>query len=500
MESSKARWIGLSVIALACVLYSMDLTVLNLAIPAISADLQPSSAQLLWIVDIYGFMVAGALITMGTLGDRIGRRRLLMIGAAAFGGASVLAAFSTSAEMLIMTRALHGLAGATIAPSTLSLIRNMFDDPTERMRAIGIWISSFSIGAVMGPLVGGVLLEYFWWGSVFLINVPVMILLLVLAPRLLPEYKDESAGRIDLPSAALSLSAVLLIIYALKHTAEVGVNVTGLLCMTAGFALGIWFVRRQAGLKDPLIDLNLFKAPGFVAVLGTYLLSCLTMFGVYVYIAQYLQLVLGLTPLVAGAWTVPWALAFVVGTNITPWLAKQLGQARLVVFGLLSTAIGFAGLALLTVQADMVLLVFATVILALGLSPMFTLGTELIISSAPAEKAGAASALAETGAEFGGAVGIAVFGSIGVAIYRARMETMLNLEWSSDIQRAAQDTLGGAVASAMQLPTAEQTGLLQAARLAFMEGMQLTSIAGAGVMVLASVLAYKSLKHLHTSH
>jgi MFS transporter, DHA2 family, multidrug resistance protein len=230
MESSKAKWIGLSVIALACVLYSMDLTVLNLAIPAISADLQPSSAQLLWIVDIYGFMVAGALITMGTLGDRIGRRRLLMIGAAAFGVASVLAAFSNSAEMLILTRALHGLAGATIAPSTLSLIRNMFDDPAERMKAIGIWISSFSIGAVMGPLVGGVLLEYFWWGSVFLINVPVMILLLVLAPRLLPEYKDESAGRMDLPSAALSLSAVLLIIYALKHTAETGVNMMGALC------------------------------------------------------------------------------------------------------------------------------------------------------------------------------------------------------------------------------------------------------------------------------
>ncbi len=500
MESSKARWIGLSVIALACVLYSMDLTVLNLAIPAISADLQPSSAQLLWIVDIYGFMVAGALITMGTLGDRIGRRRLLMIGAAAFGVASVLAAFSNSAEMLIVTRALHGLAGATIAPSTLSLIRNMFDDPAERMKAIGIWISSFSIGAVMGPLVGGVLLEYFWWGSVFLINVPVMILLLVLAPRLLPEYKDESAGRMDLPSAALSLSAVLLLIYALKNTAEQGLNITGALCLVGGLALGVWFVRRQAGLKDPLIDLNLFKAPGFKAVLGTYLLSCLTMFGVYVYIAQYLQLVLGLTPLVAGAWTVPWALAFVVGTNITPWLARQLGQAKLVVFGLLGTAIGFAGLALLSIKADMGLLVLATVVLALGLSPMFTLGTELIISSAPPEKAGSASALAETGAEFGGAVGIAVFGSIGVAIYRDRMESLLNPAWPSEIQRAAQDTLGGAVASAVQLPAMEQISLLQAARHAFMEGMQLTSIAGAVLMLLASILAYKSLKHLRTAH
>jgi len=423
-----------------------------------------------------------------------------MIGAAAFGVASVLAAFSNSAEMLIVTRALHGLAGATIAPSTLSLIRNMFDDPAERMKAIGIWISSFSIGAVMGPLVGGVLLEYFWWGSVFLINVPVMILLLILAPRLLPEYKDESAGRMDLPSAALSLSAVLLLIYALKDTAEQGVNTMGALSFVGGLALGVWFVRRQAALKDPLIDLNLFKAPGFKAVLGTYLLSCLTMFGVYVYIAQYLQLVLGLTPLVAGAWTVPWALAFVVGTNITPWLAKQLGQAKLVVFGLLGTAIGFAGLALLSIKADMGLLVFATVVLALGLSPMFTLGTELIISSAPPEKAGAASALAETGAEFGGAVGIAVFGSIGVAIYRDRMESLLNPAWPSEIQRAAQDTLGGALASAVQLPAIEQISLLQAARHAFMEGMQLTSIAGAVLMLLASVLAYKSLKHLRTSH
>lgn len=495
MESGKTKWLGLSVIALACVLYSMDLTVLNLAIPAISADLQPSSSQLLWIVDIYGFMVAGALITMGTLGDRIGRRRLLMIGAAAFGVASVLAAFSGSAEMLIVTRALHGLAGATIAPSTLSLIRNMFDDPDERMKAIGIWISSFSIGAVMGPLVGGFLLEYFWWGSVFLINVPVMVLLLVLAPRLLPEYKDESAGRMDLPSAALSLSAVLLLIYALKNTAEAGVNMTAAGCFATGLGLGIWFVHRQAHLKDPLIDLNLFKAPGFVAVLGTYLLSCLTMFGVYVYIAQYLQLVLGLTPLVAGAWTVPWALAFVLGTNVTPWLARHLGQARLVVCGLLATAAGFAGLAMLHVQPDMVLLVVATVVLALGLSPMFTLGTELIISSAPPEKAGAASALAETGAEFGGAVGIAVFGSIGVAIYRTRMEALLNPQWPAEVQTAVQDTLGGALASASKLPAADQAGLLEAARLAFMEGMQLTSVTGVGVMLLASVLAYRSLRH-----
>ena len=203
-------------------LYVMDLTVLHLAIPAISADLQPSSAQLLWIIDIYGFVVAGSLITMGTLGDRIGRRRLLMFGAAAFGAASVLAAMSSSTEMLIGTRALLGIAGATIAPSTLSLIRNMFLDPEQRTRAVAVWITSFSVGAAIGPLLGGLVLEFFWWGAAFLINVPVMLLLLILGPRLLPEYKDPAAGRLDIASAALSLVAILAVIFGLKEFAQEG--------------------------------------------------------------------------------------------------------------------------------------------------------------------------------------------------------------------------------------------------------------------------------------
>src|SRR3954468_21399606 len=208
-KASIREWIGLAVIALPCLLYSMDLTVLHLAVPRLSVDLKPSSVQLLWIIDIYGFLVAGSLITAGTLGDRIGRRRLLLIGAAMFGTASVLAAFSRSAAMLIATRALLGVAGATIAPSTLSLIRNMFLDPRERTRAISVWIISFSLGGAIGPLLGGVMIEYFWWGSVFLINVPVMILLLILGPWLLPEYRDPGAGKLDFLSAALSLTAVL---------------------------------------------------------------------------------------------------------------------------------------------------------------------------------------------------------------------------------------------------------------------------------------------------
>ena len=204
-NAGRREWIGLAVIALPCLLYSMDLTVLNLAVPHISAALRPSSAEQLWIIDIYGFLIAGSLITMGTLGDRIGRRRLLLIGAAAFGVASVAAAFSTTPAMLIATRALLGIAGATLAPSTLSLIRNMFLDPHQRTIAIGVWVTSYSLGGAIGPLLGGVLLQYFWWGSVFLIGVPVMLLLLVLGPVLLPEFRDPQAGRLDLFSAGLSL-------------------------------------------------------------------------------------------------------------------------------------------------------------------------------------------------------------------------------------------------------------------------------------------------------
>ena len=267
-KAGRREWIGLGVIALPCLLYSMDLTVLNLAVPHLSADLKPSASQLLWIVDIYGFMIAGALITMGTLGDRIGRRKLLMIGAVAFGAASVLAAFSTTAEMLIAARALLGLSAATLAPSTLSLIRNMFLDPKERTFAIGIWISSFSAGGAIGPLVGGVLLTFFWWGSVFLIAVPLMVLLLVLAPLLLPEFRDPAAGRLDLASAALSLVSVLAAIYGLKHAAEAGFDAVTVSSIAGGLVVGAIFVWRQRRLADPLIDLSLFRSPAFSASLG----------------------------------------------------------------------------------------------------------------------------------------------------------------------------------------------------------------------------------------
>jgi DHA2 family multidrug resistance protein-like MFS transporter len=294
-RATRREWIGLAVLALPCALYAMDLTVLHLAVPQLSKELAPSATELLWIIDVYGFLVAGSLITMGTLGDRLGRRRVLLLGAAAFAAASALAAFSTSAQMLIATRALLGVAGATVAPSTMSLIRNMFRDPREFTAAIGIWIASYSAGAAIGPVVGGVL----------------------------PEYRDPAAGRPDLPSTALAIGAVLALVYGLKQVAVEGPGPLAAASAVAGVVLAALFVRRQQVLADPLVDLSLFANRSFTAGLALYTLSILTVFGAFLFVPQYLQLVRGLSPLEAGLWSLPWALAFVVGSMATPRLAAR---------------------------------------------------------------------------------------------------------------------------------------------------------------------------------
>jgi DHA2 family multidrug resistance protein-like MFS transporter len=335
-RAGRREWIGLAVIALPCIVYAMYLTVLNLAVPSLSVDLRPSGLELLWIVDIYGFMVAGFLVTMGTLGDRIGRRRLLLIGAAAFGVASLLAAFSTSAGMLIVARALLGVAGATLAPSTLSLIRNMFKDSGQRTVAIGVWIASFSAGGAIGPLVGGLLLEQFWWGSVFLPAVPVMALLLVVGPRVLPEYRDPAAGRVDLISTAMSVIAVLAVIYGLKQIAQDGVSVAPGLVILGGLCVGLAFLRRQTKLADPLIDLLLARAPAFDAALAANTTGFFVLFGSSLLIAQYLQSVLGLSPFEAGVWSVPGAAGFILGSMLTPAIVRRVSAGSVVAGGLMT--------------------------------------------------------------------------------------------------------------------------------------------------------------------
>jgi len=491
--ATRREWIGLGVIAFPCLLYAMDLSVLNLAVPALSQDLRPSASQLLWIIDIYGFLVAGSLITMGTLGDRIGRRKLLLIGAAAFGATSVMAAFSRSAGTLIAARALLGLAGATLAPSTLSLIRNMFLDPRERTVAISVWITSYSVGGAIGPLLGGVMLEHFWWGSVFLLAVPVMALLLAVGPRLLPEFRDPRAGRLDLLSAGLSLASVLLVIYGLKKFAEHGLNWPAAATIVAGFGVGALFLRRQRRLADPLIDLDLFRSRAFSGALVTYTLALLVAFGAYVFIAQYLQLVLGLTPLQAGLWTLPWSLGFVVGSLATPALVRRYPRELVMAAGMLLAALGFVVLTRVGSSSGLAPLVAASVLFSVGLAPAVTLVTDIVLAAAPPERAGAAAAISETSAELGGALGIAILGSVGTAVYRSAMTLGTPPGVPPAAAEAARSTLGGAVAAAARLPSAVAGPLLAAAREAFTRGFQLSAWISAGVTAGLSVLVWKLL-------
>jgi MFS transporter, DHA2 family, multidrug resistance protein len=496
--AGRREWVGLAVLALACLLYAMDLTVLHLAVPSLSAELQPSSAELLWITDIYGFMVAGFLVTMGTLGDRIGRRRLLLSGAAAFGVVSVLAALSTSPGQLIAARALLGIAGATLAPSTLSLLFAMFQDPRQRSVAIGIWITAFSAGGAIGPVLGGVLLEHYWWGSVFLLAVPVMALLLVLGPRVLPEYKAPDAGRLDLISAAMSLVAVLAVVFGLKLTAQDGLGPLAVAAVLVGLGVGVVFVRRQRTLADPMVDLGLFRIRAFNASLATNLLGIFIAVGYFLFVAQYLQLVLGLSPLEAGLWSLPSAVGFIVGSNLAPRILRHLRPAWVIGTGLGLAAVGLGVLTQVggSRDADLAILAAASLLVSLGLAPVFTATTDLIVSSAPPERAGAASGISETGSELGGALGIAILGSIGVAVYRGVLADALPAGLPGQAATVARDTLGGAVGVATQLPTELGVALVDAARQAFTQGMQLTVMLSAAVAVGVAVMATVLLREV----
>ena len=482
--AGRREWVGLGVLALPTLLVTMDLSVLFLAVPELSKDLSPSSGELLWITDIYGFLIAGSLITMGTLGDRIGRRRLLMIGGFAFAAASLVAALSTSAPMLIAARAALGVAGATLAPSSLSLIRSLFLDERQRTVAIGVWMSCFAAGAAVGPLVGGAMLEQFWWGSVFLLNVPVMALMLVLAPRVLPESRDPSPGRFDLIGAGLSVVALLAAVYGVKRVAEHGLDGTAALFILAGLAVGVVFVRRTAVADDPLIDLRLFRAPAIRISIAAMVLATFVMAGMLLFVAQYLQLVRGMGPLEAGVWSVPAMVGSIAGSMLAPVVAARL-RPGLVLAGSMGVAAAGLGLMVLVSESALALLVAGSLVMGLGAGAIGTVATDVIVGTAPPERAGAASGISETGAELGGALGIALLGSIGTAVYRAELEGALRPGLPDQAASAARDTLGGAVGEADSLPAP----VLEAAADAFVQGLQLAALTGAVLMAATAAVA-----------
>jgi MFS transporter, DHA2 family, multidrug resistance protein len=497
-RAGRREWTGLAVLALPAFVIALDFSVLNLAVPVISRELMPTGTELLWIVDIYGFILAGFLVTMGTLGDRIGRRRLLMLGAAGFGLASAVAAYSVSPGMLIGARAVLGLAGATLMPSTLSLISNMFRDGKQRTLAIAVWSTSLPLGGVVGPLIGGAMLQVFWWGAVFLLAVPVMVILLATGPILLPEYRNAAAGRPDFLSVGLSLAAILPVVYGLTEIAEGGFRPVPVAAVVAGLLVGWGFVRRQRTLADPLIDLRLFAQPGFSAALGINTLVYFVILGMLLLISQYLQLVLGQSPLRAGLWMLPTMGGLIGGSLMTPLFARRLHPAFAMAAGLAVAAAGF-GLLTQTSSLGLAAVVTGSAVFGLGIAPVTNLVTGMVLGSAPPQWAGTASGLSETSTELGGALGIAILGSIGTAVYHYRVTGDIPRGIPGPAARAIGATLGDATITAGQLHGQAAADVLQAAHAAFTSGVDVVAGISAVIVAALALVAVARLRRVTPS-
>ncbi|MEV4343045.1 MFS transporter [Actinoplanes sp. NPDC049596] len=483
MTSNGRRWGALAALTLAVTLLAVDGTVLALAVPALTADLAPTGNQLLWIGDVYSFALAGLLISMGTLADRIGRKRLLLLGVTGVGAASLLAAFAPTPGWLIAARALLGVAGATLMPSTLSLVRNIFPEPRLRTRAIAVWSAGASGGAALGPLVGGALLEHFWWGSVFVINVPVMLLVLLAVAVLVPESRDPAPGRFDPLSALLSVAAIVPLVWAIKDAAHSGVHVSSLAAALLGLAAGTWFVRRQRRLAAPLIDVRLFTRPAFSGTVAASVIAIFAFSGLLFFFSQYLQLVRGYSPLQAGLRELPLTLASIAVVVIAVRVMNRLGVGRSLGLSLLVTAAGFAVLTAGEGAAGYGVLAVGLVVIGLGVGIAFTASTDAVLASVPPRRAGSASAVSEMAYELGVATGIALLGTLHTALYRAALP---DLSTRPGPVRAAVDE---SLASAAQALNGD--ALLDAARDAFSHAMQVTSVVAAALLVVAGVLAWK---------
>ncbi|WP_017601782.1 MFS transporter [Nocardiopsis lucentensis] len=491
-RAGPVAWAGLAVLALPTVLLGLDLTLLHLALPSLAVDLRPSGTQELWIVDSYGFLIAGFLITMGTLGDRIGRRRLLMIGGVGFVAASVAAAYAPTPEVLIAARAALGVAGATLMPSTLALISNMFHDARQRALAIGMWAMFFAGGMAAGPLVGGVLLQHFWWGAAFLLAVPMIGLMLVLAPILLPEYRAPRSGRFDLFSVVLSLAAILPAVYAVKEFAKAGPGVGVLVTVLAGAAFSVAFVWRQLVLPSPLLDMTLFRSRAFSFALMMMLVGLVGVGGTMLLTTQYLQLVEGLSPLVAGLLYGPPALMMMLSSIVAPILTRRIRPGYVMAGVLTLSSVGYVLLGIVGPSGGVVLVVSAFSLVYLGLGALAALGTELVVGSAPPEKAGSASAMSETVQEFGLAAGIALVGSLAAAVYGDRMSPAVLADLPEETAAIVRNSLSGATSVAGELPAS----VMERAQEAFIAGLNTAGWTGAVVILALAVTTAVMLRHV----
>jgi DHA2 family multidrug resistance protein-like MFS transporter len=483
------EWTGLAVLLLPLLLVSMDVSVLYFAVPFISRDLRPTSAQQLWIFDVYGFVLAGLLITTGSLGDRIGRRRLLLMGAVAFSVASLGAAYSHSAAELIAARAVQGIAGATLMPSTLALIRNMFHDEKQRRTAIAIWTAATMSGIALGPVLSGLLLDRFWWGSVFLINVPFMIMLLSLAPALVPEFRVQQPGRFDLVSSLLSLGAVLPVIYGMQEIAASGASPGRIAAIAAGALVGVAFVLRQARRAHPMIDLSLFRSRGFTGAVALNLVAMFAVVGFAIFATQYLQSVMGMSPLRAALWSMVPMAGTAVAVPLSQVLVQKVDRAYVAAGGMFTAAAGFGILTQVQAHSPLWFVLLGASVYAGGVIGAMTVGNELIMGAVPPERAGAAAAVVETATEFGGAFGMAVLGSIGIAVYRSGLAASAPAHIPAGALSAARSTLGGALSVAAGLPGRLGTDLLAAARTAFAHGLNAAALGAAIAMLAAAAIS-----------
>lgn len=485
-------WAALAVLMLPVLLVAVDNTVLAFAIPSVSESLRPSGVELLWIVDVYPLVLAGLLVAMGSLGDRIGRRRLLLIGSVGFTAVSALAAFAPSALMLIFARAGLGFFGAMLMPATLSLIRNIFTDATQRRTAIAIWAAGFSAGAALGPIAGGFLLEHFWWGSVFLMAIPMLVPLIVLGPILLPESRDPAPGPVDPISIVLSLSTMVPLVYGIKTAAEGGLGTGAVLPVLVGLGAGVLFVRRQLRRTSPMLDVRLFTNPVFSGAVVANLLSIFSLVGFLFFISQHLQLVSGRSPMEAGLVLLPGLVVTVVAGLAVVRIAQRFRAATVVAAGLMLNAIGYTVVLVTGSAGSDIGLLAAFMILGAGVGAAETISNDLILSSVPAAKAGAASAISETAYEVGSVLGTAVLGSILTAAYRNNVVLPKGL--SPADARAAAETLGGATEVASNLPTRTGQLLVDSAQNAFDSGVVITSSIAVVLMIAAALIALRTLK------
>ena len=483
------RWVVLVVLCISLLLVALDATVLHVAVPAVTEDLKPGGIELLWIVDVYPLVCASLLILFGTLGDRVGRRRVLLLGYALFGVASGVAALADTAQVLILARALLGVGGAMIMPATLSILRQVFPDRRERALAIGIWSAVAAVGAAVGPLLGGFLLEHFWWGSVFLVNIPLMLVSLPVGRLLLPESKGSGEGPWDVVGALMAAGGLFALVLGVKQLGAGELDVFTAVPLLVGAVLLVLFVRRQRRLAHPLVDLRMFARPAFSTSVGCIVLAMLALVGLELIAAQYLQLVLDLSPLETGLRLLPLTIAAMAAGLAGARLLRRFGPRRMVSAGFCLTAVAVLLLTAMGDTDNTGLLLLGFVLLGFGLETTLFGAYESMLSEAPPEQAGGAAAIGETSYQLGAGIGIALLGSVMNAAYTPGLSGVPGVPEAAS--KSAGHSLGEAYEVAGHLGGPAGVALRRAARDSFVHGLHVTLLVSAGLLLLGAVMALR---------